>query len=548
MTFTAVAELAAPGTSTPAALPRAEASAASAADGASSGEAAGSGATGAVAGAGTAPPVIALPPTDPGYHLVSTNGDVTPFGSARFGGSALTTTSPVVATARSTGDGYWQAAEDGAVYSFGEAAFHGSASGQALRAPITSMAATPSGGGYWLVAEDGGVFAFGDASWSGSLAGLALNQPVVDLAPTPSGRGYWLVTADGGVFAFGDASPLVSLADTPLMAPIVAAAPSPSGLGLTLSGADGGVFALGDAPWKGSAVGSPGAHPIVDVDRSHSGEGYWLVAADGGVFAFGDAPFLGSAGDRRKLAPVVGIAGGLDSPGPAGEALTSRYGHDISWPQCDGPMPAPPYGHGIVGVTGGRPFSTNRCLGVQHEWSLTGGSGAGLYVNIAAPRGDTPEAADGPRGTCASDDRRCRSYNYGANTIAHALGYAAAQGASAPMWWLDVEEANYWSSDLGANQDVVLGAIEALEEAGLEVGVYSTPRMWRRLTGDMQVDLPVWVAGAPSDEAAPRWCGAHRSFGGGEVWLVQSLPIRFDVNWACDALTAEPSRALRFRR
>jgi len=114
------------------------------------------------------------------------------------------------------------------------------------------------------------------------------------------------------------------------------------------------------------------------------------------------------------------------------------------------------------------------------------------------------------------------------------------------MWWLDVETANHWSSDLGANQDVVLGAVEALRDAGIEVGVYSTHRMWRRITGDMQVGLPVWVAGARTDETAPRWCDPAMSFGGGAVWLVQSLPIRYDVNWACDPLNADPSRAFRF--
>ena len=286
--------------------------------------------------------------------------------------------------------------------------------------------------------------------------------------------------------------------------------------------------------------------PIVDILPTASGRGYWLIASDGGVFAFGDAPFLGSAGPRRKLAAVVGITGGLGGPRQPGIEMSSRYGNDISWPQCNSELPAPPFGHGIVGVTGGRPFTTNPCLDRQHAWSLGGGSGAGLYVNLAYPKDDALEASDGPRGRCEPADRRCRAHNYGANTISHALGLAAAAGASAPMWWLDVESANRWSSDLGANQDVILGAVAALREADIAVGVYSTRRMWRNITGDMQIGLPVWVAGAPSDEATPRWCDPQRSFGGGAVWLVQSLPVRYDVNWACDPLTADPAKAFRF--
>lgn len=546
-TFTISSALAPPGEGPSAAAPVAQASAAreASAPSALEGTAPETTAPGSDVGDAT-PPTIDLPGTDPGYHLVSTNGDVTAFGSARFEGGALATAVPITGTARAPGDGYWQVATDGGVYSFGRAAFHGSAAGTPLSAPVVAMAATPAGDGYWLAAADGGVFAFGGAPWAGSATAAPLNAPVVDIAASPSGLGYWLVTADGGVFAFGDAPYVGSLVGTTLLSPIGAAVASTSGRGLVLSSADGGVFALGDAPYAGSAIGAAEIAPVVDIALSPAGAGYWLVAADGGVFAFGDAPFLGSAGPRRKLAAVVGITGGLGGPRQPGIEMSSRYGNDISWPQCNSDLPAPPFGHGIVGVTGGRPFTTNPCLDRQHAWSLGGGSGAGLYVNLAYPKDDALEASDGPRGRCEPADRRCRAHNYGANTISHALGLAAAAGASAPMWWLDVESANRWSSDLGANQDVILGAVAALREADIAVGVYSTRRMWRNITGDMQIGLPVWVAGAPSDEATPRWCDPQRSFGGGAVWLVQSLPVRYDVNWACDPLTADPAKAFRF--
>src|SRR5436190_23728357 len=79
------------------------------------------------------------------------------------------------------------------VRAFGAATFHGSTGGVALRAPLVSMAATPSGKGYWLLGGDGGVFSYGDARFHGSTGALALNQPVVDFTPDPRGRGYWLV-------------------------------------------------------------------------------------------------------------------------------------------------------------------------------------------------------------------------------------------------------------------------------------------------------------------------------------------------------------------
>jgi hypothetical protein len=500
---------------------------------------------GGAGGAFGAPVVIDLPATDPGYHLVSTNGDVTPFGSASFEGGALATVAPVTGTARAPGEGYWQVDTDGGVHSFGGAPFHGSAAGTPLVSPVVAMAATVGGDGYWLTSADGGVFAFGAAPWAGSAAGTPLVAPVVDVAASPAGAGYWLVTADGGVFPFGDAPFVGSLAGTP---PALA---------------DRGRRPLrhrsGPRPHERRRRRlRPRRRPVRRLrrrgrrPRPRGGRG--PLPHRCGVLARGQR--RGRVRLRRRTVPRLGRRAPQDRPdrgdqrrprrpaGPTAPSSGAANGHDISWPQCDGELPAQPYGHGIVGVTGGRPFTVNRCLDQQHAWSLAGGSGAGLYVNLAFPKADAPEAATGPRGTCEVDDRRCRAYNYGANTISAALAHAAASGASAPMWWLDVEEANHWSSDLGANQDVVLGAIEALRDAGIDVGVYSTRRMWRDITGDMQVRLPVWVAGAPTDEAAPRWCNPHRSFGGGEVWLVQSLPVRYDVNWACDPLTAAPGPRL----
>jgi hypothetical protein len=72
--------------------------------------------------------------------------------------------------------------------------------------------------------------------------------------------------------------------------------------------------------------------------------------------------------------------------------------------------------------------------------------------------------------------------------------------------------------------------------------------MWRRITGDAQLGLPVWVAGAPTDRAATTWCNADHSFNGGQVWLVQSLPVQFDHNWACNALAGDPTAAFAFER
>jgi hypothetical protein len=264
--------------------------------------------------------VLTMLPVDPGYSILSTNANISGFGSGfSVTGLAARTNAVGLAVDPVTGLRYWLAAADGHVApSPGGTAF-GTLEGKQLNQPIVGIAATPTGRGYWLAAADGGVFAFGDAPFLGSLADRPLNRPIVAIAARPLGLGYWLVAADGGVFTFGDADFLGSLADRPLNGPVVAVAATRSGRGYWLAAADGGVFALGDAPFLGGRAGQPLAAAISGIAPDSGGGGYWLAARDGGVFSFGDAPFLGAGAhlpicfcvfgpETPKPGPVVGIA------------------------------------------------------------------------------------------------------------------------------------------------------------------------------------------------------------------------------------------------
>jgi hypothetical protein len=495
----------------------------------------------------------ALPPRQPGYQLVTDKGDVLPFGSAPVG-SAPAPLDRGVAGVAWTGDGsgHWLATRDGGVFTFGTATFHGSMGDKPIQSPIVGIAATRSGEGYWLVAADGGVFAFGDARFHGSASGKLLRAKIVGIAPTRSGDGYWLAASDGGVFTFGDAKYRGAVADEQLQKPVVGIAATRSGKGYWLAAADGGVFTFGDAKYRGGLNGSPLNSPIVGIAVTRSGKGYWLAAADGGVFSFGDAPFLGSSGGS-VWGKVVGIAGGATHAGTKAASeeavtqLSTRFGHDISWPQCDGPFPAPGYGYGVIGVTGGRPFRANRCLAEQWAWATSGGSGGALYINLASPTLGDPAAMHGPAGDCAASDLPCQTYNHSANNVLYALDLARRAGAGeAPMWWLDVEVANRWSPAKDLNALVVRAAAETLQHAGKRVGIYSTYLMWRRITGDAVFGLPIWIAGAPTDADMPAWCDGRKSFNGGQTWLVQSLPITFDNNFACDPVASDPTGSFHF--
>src|SRR4029077_17829474 len=99
---------------------------------------------------------------------------------------------PAVAIASDpTGNGYWLVSTDGGVFTFGSARFAGAAAGQALSGPIVDIAPTPDGGGYWLAGSDGSVLPFGDATSFGSLAGGPIPKPVVAVTPTAHGGGDW---------------------------------------------------------------------------------------------------------------------------------------------------------------------------------------------------------------------------------------------------------------------------------------------------------------------------------------------------------------------
>src|SRR3954452_22934846 len=94
-----------------------------------------------------------------------------------------------------------------------------------------------------------------------------------------------------------------------------------------------------------------------------------------------------------------------------GAFALGRYGNDISWPQCGGAFPTKA-GFGIIGVTGGRPFTQKPCLAAEWQWATTPKGAPAYYMNL-----NNTGAAD-PAG-------------YGAQAAAYALNYASSQtGAS----------------------------------------------------------------------------------------------------------------------
>jgi len=505
----------------------------------------------ALAGAWSAAPAARAAATTSGapdppstYWLYSSGGGVFPFGAAPNAGSEAgqSLAKPVVGMAGVPGQaGYWLVASDGGIFSFGAARFYGSTGAIHLNKPIVGMAATPDGNGYWMVATDGGIFTFGDARFFGSTGNLNLARPIVGMAPTPDGGGYYLVASDGGIFTFGDAVFRGSTGAIHLNQPIVGMAVTPDNGGYWMVASDGGVFTFGDATFYGSMGGTPLNQPIVGMAAPAGGGGYWMVAADGGLFTFGSAVFHGSLGGTGGAqaygAHIIGMATAqsLDPYTPG------STGYDISWPQCPNNVP-PAATVSVVGVNSGAAFRHNDCLGTEATWGRQGG-GLTLYANVNAPFVNDPSmGSSGPKGNCAPSDSLCQAYNYGYNDAVDAWSSAASAGVSAPMWWLDVEgpagsDNALWTSDLGANDAVIGGAIDALTALGAQPGVYSTSYQWGLIAGSgYQPDVPVWIPGASDAANAATFCAS--SFTTGQVWLVQygygnGPASQWDPDYAC---------------
>jgi hypothetical protein len=241
-------------------------------------------------------------------------------------------------------------------------------------------------------------------------------------------------------------------------------------------------------------------------------------------------------------------------PTPTPSPTPAPPGYDISYPQCGDEYPEE-FSFAIVGVNGGRVHSENPCFGPgddpsQLKWA---GRDVELYANTGNPgpalsrywpRGQAEPRPCDPRGS--ADTPEC-AYDYGWNAAAHAYAVAlkayvdlnwangdATRIPGDPAWWLDVEDANSWRGDRSLNVAALQGAVAYLESRGADVGFYSTPRMWDRITGgtDYFAEYPAWHAGASNLADAKERCD-DASFTGGELRLVQWVEDGFDANVRC---------------
>jgi hypothetical protein len=214
----------------------------------------------------------------------------------------------------------------------------------------------------------------------------------------------------------------------------------------------------------------------------------------------------------------------------SGDYISNADGADVSWPQCDKPLPGiPPETFGIVGVNGGETFTTNPCLRQEWNWMKGGHAGApSVYINL--DYGTTTEGYS----QCSADNAACGAYDYGyqAAEFAYTRANYETNGESlkASTWWLDVETASTWNDNQALNARVVAGAIDYLKTTGHRIGVYSTRGQWKEITGGWNPGAGIgnWVAGA---EALNDYSLCSANFwAGAPVWLIQYLNFNRDLD------------------
>jgi hypothetical protein len=192
-------------------------------------------------------------------------------------------------------------------------------------------------------------------------------------------------------------------------------------------------------------------------------------------------------------APVTRVPAHVGGVGRATH-LSTAWGIDVSWPQCESPWAGVGAsslkpGFAIVGVNDGKPFTDNPCLAAEASYARTT-TGVAAYLNIDAPRsGDAT--------------------SYGKKVALDGLARLARVGLSTPVVWLDVEVMNHWSTSGAANVAVINGALQAIQSRGLTAGIYSSGPMWQQITGGARITVPVWLATSVTDyRQTPQWCAS----------------------------------------
>jgi hypothetical protein len=248
------------------------------------------------------------------------------------------------------------------------------------------------------------------------------------------------------------------------------------------------------------------------------------------------------------LAVVLGATSTTSAPAPPAKTPgDSMVGRDVSWPNCPKglgiasrptqgkPMPPASAPFVIIGLTNGPAFHPNPCLEEQVAFARLQRLWTAAYAVVTYPTRRQLQLY-GATGPHRPKDRVHRLRNTGWAQARQNLDAMQAVGLSSPIVWVDVEPVSPpspWSARPAAHRAVLAGAVGAYRDAGLRVGFYSTPSMWRQIVGPVRYGFPEWrTAGLSTRRAALARCRGPR-FQGGPAVLSQWYSTEEDFDILC---------------
>jgi hypothetical protein len=248
---------------------------------------------------------------------------------------------------------------------------------------------------------------------------------------------------------------------------------------------------------------------------------------------------LAAAAAATSGVPPASVTGLLESK--------VRLGRDISWPNCpEGmgiparptqgkPLPPPSSRFVVIGLTNGPAFHPNPCLVEQvgYAESLHMWTAAYAVVTYPTPRQLRTYDDEGPYDP---GDRAGRLRNSGYAQARLNLTSMRQAGLDSPVVWLDVETVRPpapWSADAAANRAVVEGSMRAYRDAGLRLGIYSTPYLWRSVVGPVRYRLPEWRTAGGQDRTAALARCVGPAIQGGRAVLAQWYDLEVDRDTLC---------------
>jgi hypothetical protein len=231
------------------------------------------------------------------------------------------------------------------------------------------------------------------------------------------------------------------------------------------------------------------------------------------------------------------------SPSSASNLYYSGNGYDTSYPQCT--ATSAPTGFAIIGLGHGRPFTTNTCA--PSEAALAGGASKSFYFNtgyaLAYAKSDYADCTTlsaSEYGTISGhlQSQMRAAWAIGCSESEYAMTVAPV-GITPVAWWADIETGNSWSNNTVLNQATIDGIVYELHTSGAPVGVYSTPSMWRQITGTGYVNSGInadWQTGITTCPLAGFTLTSSMTTA--PIWIIQNGTskfgsVNFDIDAAC---------------